>query len=91
MPGHIIRIVALYEAKTLWRSWFFRIFSGLTLLIVVLLDILLFATPFSQWMIRGLAGSIPYMNLVLLTVAQAIIGAFIAPEFLKFDRSLDTT
>ncbi len=90
-PGYIIRIVGLYEAKTLWRSWFFRIFSGLSLLIIILLDVIQFALPFSQWMNRGMGVSVPYMNLVLLTAAEADIGVFLASEFLKFDRSLDTT
>ncbi len=43
-----------------------RIFSALALIVIVLLDIIIFATPFAQWMNRGLPGSVPYMNLVSL-------------------------
>ena len=87
---HIILTVAKYEAKVLWRSWFFRIFSLLSLTILVLLDVAQFATPFAQWMNRGMAASVPYMNIILLNLVQAIIAVFMASEFLKFDRRLDT-
>lgn len=90
MPGHIILTVAKYEAKTLLRSWFFRVFAFLTLGILILLNVALFATPFSQWMYRGMSASLPYTNILLLNIAQAIIAVFMASEFLKFDRKLDT-
>lgn len=83
--------MAVFEAKTLFRSWFFRIFSVLALFILVIMDIALFALPQSSWMNRGLEASIPYMNLVLLNVVQAIIAVFMASEFLKYDYKLDTT
>ncbi|HUU27135.1 MAG TPA: hypothetical protein VM123_04915 [archaeon] len=84
--------IALYEAKTLFRSWFFRIFSLLALVILILLDVVFFALPItSQWMAYGIPASIPYMNLLLLNVAQAVIGVFMASDFLKYDRKLDTT
>ena len=86
-----ILTVSVFEAKTLFRSWFFRIFSLLALVILVLLDIFLFCIPTSSWMIRGLGASIPYMNLLLLNAAQAVIAVFVASEFLKFDYKLDTT
>lgn len=88
---HTILTVAKYEARILWRSWFFRIFSLLSLAVLILLDIAQFATPFSSWMNRGMAASVPYMNMVLLNLAQAVIAVFMASEFLKFDSRLDTT
>jgi len=89
---YVILTVARYEAKVLFRSWFFRIFSILALVIIVLLDVSLFALPMSsRWIFYGLSSSIPYLNLLLLNVAQAIIGVFMASDFLKFDRKLDTT
>jgi len=89
---HNIRTVARYEIKTLLRSWFFRIFSVGTIIILTFVNIPFFSwisdTP---WLFRGIASSIPYMNLLLLNVAQAVIAVFLASDFLKRDKKLDTT
>ena len=89
---HKISTVARYEIKTLLRSWFFRIFAGLAIVILVFMNVPFFAlkgnTP---WLFRGISSSIPYMNILLLNVAQAIIAVFLASDFLKRDKKLDTT
>ena len=87
-----IRTVALYEIKTLMRSWFFRIFSLLAFGILVFLNTVFFASQqTSIWTLRAIPSSIPYMNLLLLNIVQAVIGIFMASDFLKYDRKLDTT
>jgi len=43
------------------------------------------------FLFRGIASSFPYMNILLLNVVQAIIGVFLASDFLKRDKKLDTT
>ena len=83
--------VAEYEFKTLVRSWFFRIFSLLTIGILILLNIGMFANMYSPWTLRGISSSIPYMNLMFLNIIQAIIGIFMASDFLKYDQKLDST
>lgn len=87
-----ILTVAKYETKTLLRSWFFRIFALLSIAILTFLNIPFFTkvgnTP---WLFRGIASSLPYMNILLLNVVQAIIGVFLASDFLKRDKKLDTT
>ncbi|HDY88092.1 MAG TPA: xanthan lyase, partial [bacterium] len=84
--------IALYETKTLLRSWFFRIFSLLAIGIIIFLDIFLFImTRTASWSLRGIPSSIPYMNLLLLNVVQAVIGIFMASDFLKYDKKLDST
>jgi len=88
---HTIFIIARYEAKILFRSWFFRIFSFLSLGFLILLNVGFFGIRHSPWMLRGIPACIPYMNLLLLNVAQAVIGVFMASDFLKYDRKLDTT
>lgn len=89
---HNIWTVTRYETKTLLRSWFFRIFAGGAVIILTLLNIPFFSgianTP---WLFRGISSSIPYMNILLLNVVQAIIGVFLASDFLKRDKKLDTT
>ncbi|HUT63576.1 MAG TPA: hypothetical protein VMZ04_06435 [Anaerolineae bacterium] len=88
---YIIKTIALYEIKNLLRSWFFRIFSLLALTILALLNVGFFTLPQSQWMFRALPASIPYFNLLLLNVVQAVIGVFLASDFMKYDNKLDTT
>jgi hypothetical protein len=43
------------------------------------------------WAIRAIPSAIPYFNLLILNVAQAIIAVFLASDFLKRDKKLDTT
>ncbi len=89
---HKIWTVARYEMKTLLRSWFFRIFAVLAIVILTFMNIPFFAlkgqTP---WLFRGISSSIPYFNILLLNVVQAIIAVFLASDFLKRDKKLDTT
>ena len=89
---HNVWTVARYETRTLLRSWFFRIFSAGAIVILTFMNIPFFALPGNTpWFFRGISSSIPYMNILLLNVVQAIIGVFLASDFLKRDRKLDTT
>ncbi len=87
-----IFIIARFEIKTLFRSWLFRIFAGLALFILVIFDVVAL-TEVDQgiWLIRGIPANIPLSTLFMLNIAQAIIAAFLATEFLKRDHKLDTT
>ncbi|WP_372931735.1 golvesin C-terminal-like domain-containing protein [Mariniphaga sediminis] len=90
---HNILSIAKYERKTLLRSWFFRIFSVLSLLVLFGLNfgfIIEGGGP-DGWAIRSIPAAIPYFNLLILNVAQAIIAVFLASDFLKRDKKLDTT
>jgi len=87
-----ILVTARYEVKILLRSWFFRVFASLVLIILILLNAALFALPqYSRWMFYGIPSSIPYLNLLLLNLAQAAIGVFMASDFLKNDYKFDST
>ena len=90
---HNIFSIAKYERKTLFRSWFFRIFSILSLLVLFGMNFgLIIEGGGSQgWAIRAIPSAIPYFNLLILNVAQAIIAVFLASDFLKRDKKLDTT
>ena len=93
MPSFFkILTVALYEFKSLMRSWLFRIFSFFAITIIILLNIRHFVFIRSAtWQFRGISSSIPYMNVMLLNIFQAFIGIFIASEFLKHDKELNST
>jgi ABC-type transport system involved in multi-copper enzyme maturation permease subunit len=85
--------IAKYETKTLLRSWFFRIFSGLSLIVLVFMNIVFFAEAFETmpWSFRGIPASVPYFSMMLLNLAQAIIAIFLASDFIKRDRKSNTT
>lgn len=90
---HNILSIAKYERKTLLRSWFFRIFGILSLLVLFGMNfgMIIEGGGGDGWAIRAIPSSIPYFNLLILNVAQAIIAVFLASDFLKRDKKLDTT
>lgn len=91
---HHVRSIALYETKTLLRSWFFRIFAIISVVFLAFFNfgVLTQASGGSgDWQVKGLPSVIPYMNLLFLNVVQAVIAIFLASDFLKRDKKLDTT
>jgi ABC-type transport system involved in multi-copper enzyme maturation permease subunit len=87
-----IKTVARYESKTLFRSWFFRIFASIVIGFIIFFNIIGYGlTMDGGWSGRLLPGAGPYMNLFLLNVAQAIIAVFLSADFLGRDRKLDTS
>jgi len=91
ISGFNITTIALYEVKNLWRSWFFRIFSVVSLVLLVFVNIGAFTLERLPSSFRALPSFIPYLNILLLNIVQAVIAGFMASEFMKYDRKLDTT
>ncbi len=88
---HNISTVARYEAKTLRRSWFFRLFSLGALVILSFLNLGLFSPIGNEsWALVSIPSSLPLVNLYLLNIGQAIVVIFLAADFLKRDKKLDT-
>jgi len=88
---HNIRTVAQYEAKTLRRSWFFRLFSLGAMFIFTILNIGFFSPVGDEtWELVSIPSSVPLFNLYLLNIGQAIVVIFLAADFLKRDKKLDT-
>ena len=85
---HNILTVSKYESKTLFRSWFFRIFSILALIFVFIYNL---GTQTSVGYPNGdfvaLPSMIPFSNLYIINIAQAIIAVFLASDFLNATRS----
>jgi ABC-type transport system involved in multi-copper enzyme maturation permease subunit len=91
MAFHLIRIIAAYEMRTLLRSWFFRIFAGGAILGLGIFNIALnVVSSGAPWMYKAIAGAVPYANLIILNLGQAVVAVFLASEFLKQDRKNDT-
>jgi len=88
---HNIRTVARYEATTLRRSWFFRLFSIGALFIFTFLNIGFFSPVGDEpWNLVAIPSSLPLLNLYLLNIAQSIVVIFLAADFLKRDKKVDT-
>ncbi len=88
---HNIGTVARYEAKTLRRSWFFRLFSLFVLFIFTILNIGFFSPVGDEnWQLVSIPSSVPLFNLYILNIGQAIVVIFLAADFLKKDKKLDT-
>ena len=88
---YTIWTVSKFEMRTLLRGWFFRIFAGLAILGIGIFNIVAFVEATgAPWMYRALPVSIPYANLIILNLGQAIVAIFLASEFLKQDKKNDT-
>ncbi len=87
-----IRTIARYEMLALRRSWFLRIFVFLGLVILFLVNLFtLTDIEFSpDWSLVAIPASIPYRNLLIINLAQSVVAVFLAADFLKRDRKLDT-
>lgn len=83
--------IAKYERKILLRSWFFRIFSVLTLFMVFIFNMAEISEVGNQtWGYRAVPSNIPYLAIFILNMGQAIIAVFLSTEFIKRDRKQDT-
>ena len=88
-----IQSVAKYESKLLIRSWFFRVFTVLAVAIITFFNFKLFVSDDSGgiWIATAIPSNIPYLILLLLNTGQAVIAIFLASDFLKRDKKLDTS
>jgi len=74
------------------RSWFLRIFFFLGLVILFLVNLFtLTDVQFSpEWSLVALPAAIPYRNLLIINLGQSVVAVFLAADFLKRDKKLDT-
>ncbi|MFN8258506.1 MAG: hypothetical protein U0W24_22650 [Bacteroidales bacterium] len=87
----LVNNIARYEMKTLLRSWFFRIFAGMAVFGLCIFNLAMnIESSGAPWIYRALPAAIPYANLIILNLGQAIVAIFLASEFLKQDRKNDT-
>ncbi len=88
---HNAGTVAKYETVILRRSWFFRLFTIGSLVIFSFMNIGLFSPVGGQpWELISIPSTIPLINLYLLNIGQAIVVIFLAADFLRRDKKLDT-
>ncbi|NLV18960.1 MAG: hypothetical protein GXY51_05700 [Bacteroidetes bacterium] len=88
---HNIKTIARYEATILRRSLFFRLFSIGALLIFTFLNLGLFSPIGDEsWELVAIPSSVPLLNLYLLNIAQSVLVIFLAADFLRRDKKIDT-
>ena len=87
---HNISAVAKYESRLLRRGWFFKIFTILSILPLWITNTA-FLSSGRPWILDAIPSNIPYFNMLLINVGQAIIAIFLASEFIKRDTKLDTS
>ncbi|HOO83684.1 MAG TPA: hypothetical protein PLS94_03910 [Prolixibacteraceae bacterium] len=87
-----IQSIAKFERKILFRSWFFRIFSILSVFVISMFSGATFFdnNPFT-WMFRSMPSSLIYSAMFLLNIFQSVIAVFLATDFLKRDKKLNTS
>lgn len=94
MNIHAINVIARYEVKLLKRSWLFRIFAVLALFILTIAQLSSFTPLFwkyaETWNYVGATSLIPFFTVYLYNIAQSVIVIFLAGNFLKRDKKLDT-
>lgn len=91
MSFHLINTIARYEMRTLLRSWFFRIFALLAIVGLGIFNVAMnIDASGAPWIYKALSASIPYANLIILNLGQAIVAVFLASEFLKQDKKNDS-
>ncbi|MFO7616784.1 MAG: ABC transporter permease, partial [Bacteroidales bacterium] len=86
-----ILTIAWFEMLILFRSWFFRIFSGLVLLFLFAMNLAMLGETSGNWAVKSIASNIPYYNILFLSISQTFIAMFLALDFLKRDKKLDTS
>lgn len=87
-----IQTIARYERRILLRSWFFRIFAFLSLFFIGIFSAatLFDNNPFT-WSVRSLPSALIYSSISLLNIIQSVIAIFLATDFLKRDKKLNTS
>jgi ABC-type transport system involved in multi-copper enzyme maturation permease subunit len=87
-----IQTVSRYESKLLMRSWFFRIAVLLVVFVFSIWDLsFLLGEITGGWASKAIPSNVLLLHLLILNTGQAIIAIFLASDFLKRERKLDTS
>ncbi len=81
--------VAKYESKLLKRSWFFKVFSTLSVLLIGGASVTIL--QMQKYALSSIPSLAAYNLMLYFNVAQAIVSIFLASEYLKRDKQLDTS
>src|SRR3989337_1838995 len=86
-----ILTISSYEAKVLWRNWFFRIVALLGTGFITIFNLAVFSeldTP--PWRVLSNSWILPYSSLIMISIPQVAAVIFLATGLIKKDKKLDT-
>lgn len=83
-----IQTVSKYESKLLFRSWFFKVFATLTVFATIFTAI---GTLEESRFVESIPTLLGYSLMLTFNIGQAIVSIFLASEYLKRDKQLDTS
>ena len=80
-----------FEARVLWRNWFFRIVALMGVGFITLFNIGVFSelsTP--SWGVLSNGWLLPYSTMIMISIPQTAAVIFLATGLIKKDKKLDT-
>lgn len=87
-----ILTISKYEAKVLWRNWFFKIIALAGLFFVTMFNLGVYSEAFNEprWSVLANSAFMPYSVMVMISIPQAAAVIFLATGLIKKDKKIDT-
>ncbi|WKV12342.1 hypothetical protein [Marivirga harenae] len=86
-----ILTISRFEAKVLWRNWFFRILAIAGIGFLTIFNIAVFSeADVPRWANLANSWMMPYASLALIAIPQAAAVIFLASGLIKKDKKIDT-
>lgn len=86
-----ILTISSFEAKVLWRNWFFRIVAVLGIGFITIFNLAVFSElDAAAWRVLSNGWMLPYSTLIMISVPQVAAVIFLATGLIKKDKKLDT-
>lgn len=86
-----ILTISSYEAKVLWRNWFFRIVAILGIGFITIFNLAVFSElDTAAWRVLSNSWLLPYATMIMISIPQVAAVIFLATGLIKKDKKLDT-
>ena len=86
-----ILTISSYEARVLWRNWFFRIIAILGTGFITIFNLAVFSElGMPAWRVLSNSWILPYSSLIMISIPQVAAVIFLATGLVKKDKKLDT-
>lgn len=86
-----VRFVARYGGVMLRRSWEFRVFAVISVLLIIFLQYLLQGDSGMAWHHISLPASVPWLNTYFFNIAQSFMFVLVIGEVMARDKHSDTS
>ena len=86
-----ILTISSFEAKVLWRNWFFRIVAIAGLGFITIFNLAVFSElSTAAWRVLSNGWLLPYATMIMISIPQAAAVVFLATGLIRKDKKLDT-